>query len=49
MRFHIAIVYAALGRMEDAANALKLALSLNPALRERPEFQELQRKISAQK
>jgi uncharacterized protein (TIGR03790 family) len=49
MRFHIAIVYAAVGRMEDAANALKLALSLNPALRERPEVRELQRKLSAEK
>jgi tetratricopeptide (TPR) repeat protein len=46
MRFHIAIVYAAVGRMEDAANALKLAVKLNPALRERAEFQEVQRKIS---
>lgn len=49
MRFHIAIVYAALGRMEDAGNALKMALILNPALRERPEFRELQKKISAEK
>jgi len=49
MRFHIAIVYAALGRMEDAGNALKMALSLNPAVRERPEFRELQKKISAEK
>ena len=46
MRFHVAIVYAALGRMDDAANALKVALKLNPALRERAEFQDVQRKIS---
>jgi hypothetical protein len=33
--------------LEEAANALKVALSLNPALRERPEFRDVQRKISA--
>ena len=47
MRFHMAIVYAAVGRLEDAANALKVALSLSPALRERPEYRDLQLKISA--
>jgi tetratricopeptide (TPR) repeat protein len=47
MRFHMAIVYAAVGRLEDAANALKVALSLSPALRERPEYRDLQSKISA--
>jgi Flp pilus assembly protein TadD len=47
MRFHVAIVYAALGRYDDAANALKIALNLNPALRNRPEFRDVQQKISA--
>jgi uncharacterized protein (TIGR03790 family) len=47
MRFHVAIVYAALGRFDDASNALKIALTLSPALRERPEFRDLQLKISA--
>jgi uncharacterized protein (TIGR03790 family) len=45
VQLHAAIVFAALGRFEEAAAALKAAESADPAIKDRPEFAEAQKKI----
>lgn len=44
---HTAAVYAALGRFDAAGNTLKRARELDAAVQDRPEFREVQQKISA--
>jgi tetratricopeptide (TPR) repeat protein len=45
VQLHAAVVYASLGRLQDAGRALKAAGTLDPSLRERTEFKDVQRKI----
>jgi tetratricopeptide (TPR) repeat protein len=45
VQLHAAIVLAELGRFEEAAAALKAAQSADPAIKDRPEFAEAQKKI----
>ena len=45
VQLHAAAAFAAAGRVEEAAAALKAAATLNPGIAERQEFQEIQRKI----
>jgi uncharacterized protein (TIGR03790 family) len=49
VQFHAALVFAAVGRLDDAARALKTATEIDPALKERPEWPDLSRKLSKQK
>jgi uncharacterized protein (TIGR03790 family) len=46
IQFHAAIVLDLVGRRDEAAKALQAAGALEPALKQRPEFQELQRKLA---
>lgn len=45
VQLHAAVVFAANGRMTDAARALENAANQDPAIRERAEFQEVEKKI----
>jgi uncharacterized protein (TIGR03790 family) len=45
VQLHAAIVFAALGRSEDATAALKAAEAADPAVKNRPEYREAQQKI----
>lgn len=45
VQLHAAAAYASAGRLEDAAAALKAAEAADPNARERPEFQDVMRKI----
>jgi uncharacterized protein (TIGR03790 family) len=45
VQLHAAVIFAANGRLEDAAKLLKAAEQLDPALKERPEFKQLQQKL----
>jgi tetratricopeptide (TPR) repeat protein len=46
VQMHAAVVFAATGRLEDASKALAAAASTDPALKDRPDFQELQKKVA---
>lgn len=46
VQLHAAVVFAAIGRLEDASKALTAAVAADPAIKERPEYQAVQRKIS---
>jgi uncharacterized protein (TIGR03790 family) len=46
IQFHAAVVYAKVERLADAAKALALAAELDPALKERDDFRELQRLLN---
>jgi tetratricopeptide (TPR) repeat protein len=46
IQFHAAIVLDLVGRRDEAAKALQAAGALEPSLKQRPEFQELQRKLA---
>ena len=45
VQLHAAAAFAAAGRVQDAAAALEAAEALDPKIKERPEFQEIQKKI----
>ena len=45
VQLHAAVVYAAIGRIDDAAAALKAAEAADPAVKSRPEYRETQQKI----
>jgi uncharacterized protein (TIGR03790 family) len=45
VQLHAAAAFAAAGRMKDAEAALKAAAMLDPKIKERPEFLEVQKKI----
>jgi uncharacterized protein (TIGR03790 family) len=45
VQLHAAMVFAALGRNEDATAALKAAEAADPAVKNRPEYREAQQKI----
>jgi tetratricopeptide (TPR) repeat protein len=45
VQLHAAAVFAGLGRVQDAAAALKAAVAADPKVTERPEYQEVQKKI----
>lgn len=45
IQLHAAAAFAAAGRLDDAAAALKAAEAANPRVRERPEYLEVQKKI----
>ncbi len=45
VQLHAAVVYAALGRLDEAAAALKAAEAVNPAVKDRAEYREAQQKI----
>lgn len=45
VQLHAAVVYAAIGRLDDAAAALKAAEAADPAVKSRPEYRETQQKI----
>lgn len=45
VQMHAAVVFAATGRLTEAARALESAATQDPAVRERPEYQEVQKKI----
>ena len=47
IHFHAAVVYDLLGRHEEASKALQQAEALDASLKDRPEFQELQRKLAS--
>src|SRR5262249_26996557 len=44
-QLHAAVVCAAVGGLEDAAKFLKAAEQADPAIKERPEFKDVQRKV----
>ena len=44
-QFHAAVIYAALGRLDEAARALRAAGQLDPSLKTRVEYRDLQRKL----
>jgi len=43
---HTAVVYAAIGRVDDAGKMLKAAAAVDSAMKDRPEYKETERKIS---
>lgn len=45
VQLHAAAAFAAAGRVQDAAAALKAAEALDPTIKDRPEFQKVQKKI----
>lgn len=45
VQLHAAVVYAAVGRIDDAAAALKAAEAADPAVKNRTEYREVQQKI----
>jgi tetratricopeptide (TPR) repeat protein len=45
VQFHAAVVYTAVGRLEEAAEALRMARKLNPGIERRDEFSEALRRI----
>jgi uncharacterized protein (TIGR03790 family) len=45
VQLHAAAVYAALGRTDEAAEKLKAAETADPGIKERPEYQEVRKKI----
>jgi uncharacterized protein (TIGR03790 family) len=45
VQFHAAVVFAAVGRLEEAAKALDAAAALDPALAQRSDFQEVRKRI----
>jgi Flp pilus assembly protein TadD len=44
-QFHAAVIYAAVGRLDEAGRALRTAGQLDPSLKERAEYRDLQRKL----
>lgn len=44
-QFHAAVIYAGVGRLDEAARALRTAGQLDPSLKERAEYRDLQRKL----
>jgi tetratricopeptide (TPR) repeat protein len=46
IQFHAAVIYAKVERLAEAAKALALAAELDPALKERSDFRELQRIVT---
>ncbi len=45
LQFHAAVVFLAVGRLEEAAKAINAALALEPSLKERPDVIQLQGKL----
>jgi tetratricopeptide (TPR) repeat protein len=45
VQFHAAAALAAVGRLQDAAAALKAAEALDPGIKERPDYQDVLKKI----
>jgi uncharacterized protein (TIGR03790 family) len=45
VQLHAAVIFAANGRLEDAAKLLKAAEQLDPTLKERPEYKQTQQKL----
>lgn len=45
VQLHAAVVFAAIGRLDDAAAALRAAEAIDPAVKSRPEYREAQQKI----
>jgi hypothetical protein len=45
VQLHAAVVFAAVGRLEEAAAALKTAEAADPNVKSRPEYREAQQKI----
>ncbi len=45
VQVHAAAAFAAVGRMQDASAALKAAEAVDPAVKERPEYQDVVKKI----
>jgi Flp pilus assembly protein TadD len=46
VQFHAAVVFDLVGRREEAAKALQAAEALDASVKDRPEYQELQRKLA---
>ena len=45
VQFHVAAIYASVGRLNDAEKALETASSLDPSLKVRADYREVQQKI----
>ena len=48
VQIHAAVVFAATGRLEDAAKALQLATQIDATVKDRPDVRELQRKLAGE-
>ena len=48
VQVHAAVVFAATGRLEDAAKALQLATQIDATVKDRPEVRDLQRKLAGE-